>query len=57
MYERTYYPEMGPYTPRVALALRTPANLQSASGVGVSALCGAVSTRETAVSVPGLTEL
>ena len=52
MYGRISDPGMGPYylTP-VALAPRTPANQQSASGVGVFTPCGAVSTWGTTVFV------
>ena len=39
-------------SPRVALTPRTRANQQSASGVGVSTPCEAVSTRGTTVFVP-----
>ena len=47
-------PGMGPYSARVALALRTQANTLSDSGLGVSAPCGAVSTRGASVFVSGL---
>ena len=46
-----------PYPPRVVLALRAPANQRSARGIGVSTPCGAVSTRENSIFVPGVTEL
>ena len=39
------------------LYVRSPANQQPASGAGVSTPCGAVSTRETTVFVPRLSEL
>ena len=47
MYGRISDPGMGPYLPRVALALPTP----------VSIRCGAVLARGTAVFVPGLWKL
>ena len=53
-------PAMAPYTPRVKLASRTPANQQSTNGVpvvGVSTPYGAVSNRGIFVFVPGLLEL
>ena len=45
------------YPPRVVLALRPPADKRSASGIGVSTPCGAVSTRENSIFVSGLSEL
>ena len=57
MYGRIFAPGMGLYPPRLALAPRTPAIQQSITGVGVSAPCGAVSTRGAAVFVPGVLEL
>ena len=57
MYGRLFVPGMGPYNPRVPLASRTPANQQSASGVGVSTPCGVVSNRGTTVFVPDLLDL
>ena len=41
-YEMISGPGMEPYPPWAVLALRTPTNEQSASGVGVSMPCGAV---------------
>ena len=41
------HPGMGPYLPRVLLTPPTPANQQSATGVGVSTSCVALSTRGT----------
>ena len=43
---------MGSYTLRVPVASQTPANQQSASMVGVSTPCGAVSTREPPFPFP-----
>ena len=54
MYGRIYEPGMGLQPPRGALALRIPANLQLAHQVGVSTPCGALSTGEKNVFVPGL---
>ena len=55
MHGRVSDPGMRLYAPRMALTPRTPANQQSASEVGVSTPCGAVSTLETtAVFVPGV---
>ena len=48
---------MGRYPPWMALVVRTSANQPSASGVGVSTLCGAVSTRRVTVFVLDLSEL
>ena len=48
MHGRIYYPGMGSYPPRVALALRTPS--------GGFHTVGAVSTWGTTVFVPGLLE-
>ena len=57
MYEKPVVLEMEPFPPWVALAPRTPARQQSASGVGVSTLCGAVSIRGTTVFLPGVLEM
>ena len=47
-----------PILPRVIwLYVRASANQRSASGAGVSTLCGAVSTRGISVFVPGLLDL
>ena len=51
--ERISDPGRRPYPIRVALALRTPANQRSASGIGVSAQCVAILTRGITVFVPG----
>ena len=48
---------MGPYVPRVALALRTPTNQRSAGGVGVSTPYRAVSTLGITVFIPVSSEL
>ena len=56
MYGRVYDQCMGPNPPLAALALRAPAIQRSASGIGVSALCGAVSTPGIPVFVPGLSK-
>ena len=56
IYERMNEPGMGPYPPRVALALRAAANQRSARGIGVSTPCGAVLTRENSIFVPQLSE-
>ena len=48
----------GAILPRGALTLcMSPGNQRSASGVGVSTPCGAVSTREKTIFVPGVSEL
>ena len=57
MYGRNYDPAMGPYFPRVPPTPRTPANQQSASAIGVSTTCGAVSTRWTTRFHPHVMEL
>ena len=54
---RTATPLVSLYPPGMALALWAPANQQLANGIGVSTQCGAVSTRENSVIVPGLLEL
>ena len=46
-------PRRRAYPPRVALALRAPANQRSACGIAVSIPCGAVSTRENRFLSPG----
>ena len=58
MYGRIHDSDMGAYLPRVALALQKPqANQKSASEVEVSTSSGTISTRPTAVHVPGMLEL
>lgn len=52
-----YDPGMEPFPPRVPLASRTPANQQSAIGVGLCTSCGTVSIRGSTVFVPGLLKL
>ena len=46
-----------PGPPRVSLALLAPANQRSARGIGISTPCGAVSTQENSIFVPGVTQL
>ena len=57
MYAMISDPEMETYPPRALLALRTPANEQSACGAGVPTSARAVSTRATTVFVPVVMEL
>ena len=57
MYEKSCDPRTRPSFIRVAPAPRTPANQKLPSGVEISTLCEAVSTREIAAIVPGLLEL
>ena len=48
---------MGPYPPRVTVALRAPANERLTNGIGISTPCGVVSARENSIFVLGVSEL